>query len=157
MQTTIRSILLLVLLVNVVTRQAEAQAEQGALELTSQRRPIDVSVMGVYQSYDDNDLTVSQFSIPISVSIPLGRETTLSLRASRASATSTEITDLSGATDPQVALAYARPVGAGSLVLSLGLNLPAGKQELTTAALHRSLRKQDRSPKWGAGGRTRLD
>ncbi len=127
------SILPLVLLVGIASRYAEAQpAAEEALELTSQRRLIDVSAVAVYQSYDDHDLNVSQFSIPISVSIPIGRATTLSLRASRASVTSSEITDLSGATDPQVVLAYARSAGAGSVVFSLGINLPAGKQELTT-------------------------
>lgn len=108
-----------------------ASAQDDAPYLSSARQPVRLSAGVVFQQYEDAGRQLSQTSIPLSVTAPLGRNFGLSLLASQASATGDDVTDLSGVSDVQLGLSYFRRIGEGSVVASLGLNLPSGKRELT--------------------------
>ncbi|GMQ80759.1 MAG: hypothetical protein BMS9Abin05_0188 [Rhodothermia bacterium] len=108
-----------------------ALAQQGAINLGAQRQAVRASARALYQSYDDDTLSVSQLSIPLSVTAPLGNDLTLSFFVSQMSTTGDKMEDLSGLSDAQLILSYARRAGAGSVIISLGANLPTGKKDLT--------------------------
>ncbi len=130
MNTLITRILLLLLTVSLT---ADAFAQDGALYLSSQQQPIRMSFGALYQSYsDNNDQNLTELSIPLTLSVPLGQRFGVSLIASQASASGDSLDSVSGISDVQVGLSYYQEVGEGSVVVSLGANLPSGKQELTT-------------------------
>ncbi len=110
---------------------AEAIAQDDALYLSSRQQPIRISIGALYQSYTEDDSTLSEVSIPLAVSVPLGRNLGVSLIASQASASGDAVESLSGVSDAQVGLSYYQQIGQGSVVVSLGVNLPSGKSELT--------------------------
>jgi hypothetical protein len=87
--------------------------------------------MAHFQSYEDESQKISQFSVPFSLTAPLGSNWTLRLYAAQMSTTGEGLEDLSGLTDAKLILGYSRRVGSGSVVVSLGANLPSGKKELT--------------------------
>ena len=99
--------------------------------LTSQRRPLRVTARPLYQYYEDDGAAISEWSLPIQATIPLLESLQLNLRGSVASVSGDNVEDLSGLGDVQASLSYAQEVGDGSLILSLGANLPTGKRELT--------------------------
>jgi len=109
---------------------APATARQTNVSLASGRQPVRGSVTAVYQSYDDDGFKASELSIPISISAPLGSNITMSLHAAQMSV-SGDLVKLSGISDTQVILSYARRAGNGSFVFSLGASLPTGKSDLT--------------------------
>ena len=128
MKNLMKCLLLMLLLVGLT---AEGFAQDGALYLSSQQSPVRISIGAVYQNYSNDDSDVSEFSIPVSMSVPLGRSLGLSLIANQASASGDSLESVSGLSDVQVGLSYYQPVGEGSVVFSLGANLPSGKIELT--------------------------
>jgi len=118
---------------------AEGFAQDGALYLSSQQPPVRISIGALYQSYSNDDSDISEFSIPVSMSVPLGRSLGLSLIANQASATGDNLESVSGLSDVQVGLSYYQSVGKGSIVFSFGANLPSGKRELTTDEFETSI------------------
>ena len=108
-----------------------ALAQQGATNLGTRRHAVSASAMALYQSYEEDSLSVSQLSIPLSITAPLGSDLAISLYASQMSTTGDGLGDLSGLSDAQLVLSYSRRLGSGSVVVSLGANLPSGKKDLT--------------------------
>jgi hypothetical protein len=115
-----------------VTSSTDVLARQNAVDLTSQRQPTSVSMMGVYQSYEEDGLlSMSQLSFPLVIDVPLGRRLRLNAWANRMQTEGEGVQSLSGFSDAQVILSFAQPLGSGSLVVSMGANVPTGGSELT--------------------------
>ena len=129
--------LLLTLLLAGLT--AEGFAQDDALYLSSQQPPVKISFGALYQSYSDDDSDISEFSIPLALSVPLGSSFGLSLIANQASVSGDALESVSGLSDAQLGLSYYQRVGAGSVVLSLGANIPSGKRELTPEEFETSI------------------
>ncbi|MFT5144100.1 MAG: hypothetical protein ACI80V_000916 [Rhodothermales bacterium] len=116
-----------------VTSSTGVLARQNAVDLTSQRQSTSISMMGVYQSYEEDGLlSMSQLSFPLVIDVPLGRKLRLNAWANRMETEGEGVQSLSGFSDAQVILSFAQPVGSGSLVLSMSANVPTGQSELTT-------------------------
>ncbi|GIV60328.1 MAG: hypothetical protein KatS3mg043_1417 [Rhodothermaceae bacterium] len=107
-------------------------AQETPVYLTGEEQSVQVSLGGWYQHYTRDEVRLSEVSIPLFVAAPLGRTAGVTVRASQASASSNTLASLSGISDVQLGFSYTPALGEGSLVLSLGLNLPSGKRELTT-------------------------
>ncbi len=123
------------------------RAQPDALFMGSQQQPIRVTALVFVQEYEtvfirENGIsatgTISEVSIPLSVSVPLGRGLGASLLATQASV-SGDVEALSGLGDVQIGLSYVRPLGAGGLVLNLGLNLPVGASDFSSEEFHTAL------------------
>ena len=110
---------------------AEGAAQNDALYMSSRQPPIRISIGALYQSYMEADTSLSEVSIPLAVSFPIGPNLGVSLIASQASASGDAVESLSSISDAQVGLSYYQQVGESSVVVSLGVNLPSGKSELT--------------------------
>ncbi len=121
----------MLLLVVVLVLPYAAWGQTGDILLNASQQPARVSFMALYQSYEGEGEQLSEISAPLLVFMPLGRTLGISLLASPASVSGSETESLSGFSDAQVALSHYRQVGSGSLVLSLGANLPSGRRELT--------------------------
>jgi hypothetical protein len=94
----------------------------------------------VYQHYEDDDLQLSQLTIPFTALVPLTPALGLSLRTVYASTDGDDLAAFFGMADAQAALSYYRTLGAGSAVASLAVNLPVGtavatREEVETAYL----------------------
>ena len=123
-------ILLATLLMSVWPQNADAQANQ--INLSASRMPIKATVSAYYQRYDDGEKIITETSFPVSLMIPLSSKLSLGIWTSQASIGGDKIASLNGVADTQVLVSYVAPVGSGSLVVSVGANLPSGKIELTT-------------------------
>ena len=120
---------------------AQVDEAAGGLYLSSQRQPIRVSLGALYQQYDveavltqdgeEAEAYISEVSFPFTAFMPITRNLAVSLQASSAMVSGGELADLSGISDAQAALSYQQRIGRGSLVFSLGANLPSGKRELS--------------------------
>lgn len=147
-----------VLLLWVLVPQARAQtgASSAAAALTSEERPLRISVRPTYQRFEDENRLITETSIPIEAVIPFRDRWQVRIQGSAAQATGDDIADLSGITDVRAALSYARPVGGGSVIVSASVNVPTGKQELTgpefiTATLLSQNFYRFRVPSFGQG------
>lgn len=120
-----------VLLIGSTLLASPILARQTPVNLTSRQAPVQISMMALYQSYEEDSLKIEQLSIPITITAPLGRRLNVTLSARQGNATGDDLESLSGLSDAQLTLGYATPLGSSSLAISLGLNLPSGKQELT--------------------------
>jgi hypothetical protein len=111
----------------------EAQVEPGSVAntLTSEERPIRITVQPTYQRFEDEGRTLTQWSVPLQMVVPFRDRWQVSIRGSGASAGGDNVQTLSGLTDVQAALSYARPVGEGSVILNANVNAPTGKKELS--------------------------
>ena len=99
------------------------------------------SAMGVYQRYTLGDTTLAQASIPLTVTLPVGRSFSASLSAQVANVTADlgttdgldDVTEsFWGLTDVQAVLSYVVEIGQARIVASLRAGLPTGKREMTT-------------------------
>lgn len=109
------------------------QAQDASLGLTSQRQPVVVNTGVAYQSYSDDNLEVSQLSIPLFVYAPIGRQFSATVQVSQATTeTNIGLTDqLSGLTNVNLGANYVRTFGKNSLVMTLNVSLPSGKSDLS--------------------------
>lgn len=125
--------------------------------LSSQREPIRVVVGAVYQQYQDlDDTEVTQLSTPVAVFVPIGRRLGLSVATSYATAEGDELESVSGLSDVQVGASFYQRIGAGSLVLNVGVNVPVGEREFsadeyTTAVVLGQHYFDFRVPSYGQG------
>lgn len=108
-----------------------AFAQDGSLFLSSQRPPVQLRTDVVYQEYTQDDVSVSEVSVPVSLTLPIGRSFGVSVVAHQANVSGDSLESVSGITDVQVGLSYVVRLGVGTVVLNLGANLPSGKRELT--------------------------
>lgn len=107
-------------------------ARQTPVNLTSRQQGVQISMMALYQNYEEDGLSVDQISFPLSIVAPLGPSMNLTVSARHATASGDSLESLAGLSDTQVSLGYARSIGNSSLIFSLGLNLPSGKRELSS-------------------------
>ena len=132
-----RLCLALLLTIPFAASQAQVSPSGGGSDLYigSQRPPVRVTAMGVFQRYDGAliedtpEVNVAEFSAPLTIFAPLARNVGFSLRSSFTSVSGDDIQGVSGLTDTQATLSYFRPVGEGSAVVSLSANLPSGTSE----------------------------
>ena len=128
--------------------QAQVMPSDGGSELYigSQRPPVRVTAMGVFQRYsgvlieDTPEVGVSEFSAPLVIFAPLARNVGFSLRSSFTSVTGDappdapgpeqNTTSVRGLTDTQAALSYFTALGPGSAVVNVSANVPSGTSEL---------------------------
>lgn len=128
MEDPVKRFLALLLVLSPLT---PVYAQQSEIDLSSRRQPVRVSVSMLYQGYSDDTLRVSELSTPLTASLPLGRNLSLNMWTSHATVTGRDLERIGGISDAQVTLNYYQVVGRGSLVFSLGVNLPTGRKELT--------------------------
>ncbi len=121
----------LVLLVFWAVPSATAQAPN--MYMGSEQQPIRIQTGAVFQQYADQDRRLSQVTFPVSAFIPLTRGLAFSLYTNPALVSGEDVTSLQGLSDAQVALSYHQALGDGSMVVSVGTNVPSGKRELTEA------------------------
>lgn len=110
---------------------AQATPQTGAEVLTSEERPVRVVIQPIYQRFKDEAVTLTEWTAPLYAVVPFLDEWKLSMRGSYASADVDNTPGVSGLTDTQMELSYARAVGDGSLIVSTAFRLPTGKQNLT--------------------------
>ncbi len=122
--------LLATLLMCVWPQKADAQANQ--INLSSGRMPIKATMSAYFQQYDDGEKIINETSFPVSLTVPLSSKLSLGIWTSHASIGGDKIASLSGVADTQLLVSYVASLGSGSLVVSVGANLPSGKIELTT-------------------------
>lgn len=112
---------------------------QGQTVLAGQRRPTQISIMPLYQQFEDDDVELTEVSAAFFLFVPIGRNLGMGLRAYGGTAEvtgistsdATEPESISGLADAQVTLSYYQPVGSGSVVANVAVNLPTGQQQLT--------------------------
>lgn len=151
------------LLLGSVQAQSVSQ-DYGTGALTSQRQPARVILQPMYQYYEDDGIQVAEWSLPLQATIPLRESLQLSIRASMAlaegdsvgSASADNMGAVPGLGDVQASMSYTRKLGEGSLIMSAGVNVPTGKQELalaefTTATLLSRNFYDFRVPSFGQG------
>lgn len=130
-----------ILMVNVALGQTDPSGVEREAMLT---------IVPVYQTWSlGDDRTMSEFTTVFSYYQPIGQSTGLTLRAAPAS-TSGDPQSMSGFTDSQVRLTHT--FSGARLVLSLGLNLPTGKKELTDDEFATSMILSSQAFSWRAPG-----
>lgn len=100
------------------------------VSLTSERQPVRIALQPTWQHYDDEGQAIAEWSMPLVAVVPLGDDMMFGLRTGVASAGGTDLTQVTGLGDVQATLSYTRPVGAGSIIANLGVNLPSGTTAL---------------------------
>ena len=100
-----------------------------------------IKMMPVYQQWSgSNSSKISEFSIPLFIYLPVSRKLGITMRGSQASI-SGDVPALNGMTDTQLAMSY--HLESMNLVFNVGLNLPSGKNELTTDYIELKIRLSD--------------
>lgn len=127
--------LLFLLVVPFAWGQRNDLGDRSDIYLSSQQRPIDVVFGAVYQTYTDGtgpvEREISEVSLPTAVFVPLGSSLGLSVLASHATVSGDNLETISGLTDVKLGASFYQRVGQGSLVVSVGANLPVGETEFT--------------------------
>ncbi len=128
----------------------------SALVASGTPRPAHVSLETVYQRFSDDDTSISEVSVPLSLYLPLGKSLSVSLRSNYATVSGDDLATTSGIGDVQVTTSYFQPLGAASLVASLGLNATTGAsalsfEEFRTATLASQTVYDLRVPTFGQG------
>lgn len=127
--------LLCLLVVPFAWGQRNDLGDRSDIYLSSQQRPIDVVFGAVYQTYTDGtgpaEREISELSIPTAVFVPLGSSLGLSVLASHATVSGDNLETISGLTDVKLGASFYQRVGQGSLVVSIGANIPVGETEFT--------------------------
>jgi len=84
----------------------------------------------VYQRWSDYQGNgLSEFSTPVNLYLPLGKNASLSLLGNQAVVSGDAVEKLRGITDTQMNVTY--HVEAAKMILTLGVNLPTGRKELS--------------------------
>jgi hypothetical protein len=126
----VRRLLFSLLLAALAAPLVQAQ-QPSALYADAERQPIRISMEGIYQTYSDDGEDISEVSVPLSFRLPFGDNIALSLQTNYAAVSGSDIETVSGIGDVQAVASYFQPVGAASLVFSLGLNATTGNSALT--------------------------
>lgn len=89
-----------------------------------------VSLSSYYQTWEiANSQSIDQVSTPLFLYLPFGYHFDVSVHANRADVSGDGLASIGSFTDTQLALNY--HIESANLFLSLGMNLPSGKKELT--------------------------
>ena len=128
----------------------------SALVAGGATRPAHVSLETIYQRFSDDDASISEVSVPLSLYLPLGKSLSVSLRSNYAAVSGDDLETTSGIGDVQVTTSYFQRLGAASLVASLGLNATTGAsalsfEEFRTATLASQTVYDLRVPTFGQG------
>ncbi len=128
----------ILLIVSTIVHDLQAQGlpTPGSFD---RQTAVEVAIMPVYQRYSEDDQSLRQTSVPVQVFVPLGRQVAVSLQTSGASATGDDVASLSGLSDLQTSVSYARNVGEGTAVVTGGISVPSGKEKLTSDEFDTSL------------------
>jgi len=109
-------------------------AAQPGPSLRSIDRPVEVSLDPTYQYYDtETGRTLTQYSTHLTASVPVGQRVTVEGRFGYAGMDGDQLSRVQGLTDAVGRVAYAQPVGEGSLVFGTTVNVPVGEQNLGAA------------------------
>ncbi len=100
----------------------------GPLYIGSQRMPVQVRATAAYEQYDDDHGKLSQLTLPLVVTLPLARNLGLTIHTQYVSAEGDSLAGIDGLADTQLGLSYYRALGAGSAVVTLGVNVPSGQR-----------------------------
>lgn len=110
---------------------ASSSAQVEGLYAPTQRHQIRLSTMAVYQRFEHGEQLLEQTSFPVSASVQINDRLGMSLRAGGAASTGSQgVSSVSGLADAQLGMNFLQPVGSGSVLFSLGANLPSGRREL---------------------------
>ena len=111
---------------------APVQAQQPGVRPPS-GRPSAIVTTGVhYQRFIFEDADhIEEISLPIYAEVPLGSATSMSLRTSPATVRGRGLEPVAGLSDAQFSVSHFAEIAGGSVVVSLGMNLPSGKRALT--------------------------
>jgi hypothetical protein len=96
--------------------------------------PIRISMASMYQQWTQDGISVNELSIPISAQLQPLPNLEVQVGVSQASAKGDGFEQVSGLTDLQVAFAYRIELKRVQLQTTLGLNVPTGTSQLSTAA-----------------------
>ena len=129
---------LFVILAAALVGAGPAQA-QTAPSLTSQQPPVRVIVEPAYQQASDEAQTLSQWSTRIAAIVPVTDGLQLHLRSMAAASAGKDMSSVQGLDDVELGALYARPIGLGSLVGSIDVDLPTGKRELSPSELETTI------------------
>lgn len=114
---------------------AEVQAQSGP-SLRSDRQPVRVALDPTYQYYrTSEEQLLTEASTRLSVFVPVTQGLSVRARAGYARMGGDGLRQVKGPTDVAGQVTYARQIGDGSVVLSVGANAPTGKQQLTDEEL----------------------
>ncbi|MEM8485007.1 MAG: hypothetical protein AAF564_05635 [Bacteroidota bacterium] len=131
------ALLLAVTLFLLLPQTAEAQFADR--NLSSERKPIVISMQGVYESVPLASGRLSETSLPFALSAPMGRYVTFGLQTRSAIAQSDVSPTLSGLNDVYTSLQYARQFNWSSLAVTMGINIPSGQEQLSLDELETAI------------------
>jgi len=114
-------------------------AQPSDVPLTAERRPAEVGMAPAFFRVDEEGNTLEQWSSHLWISAPIGRRTQVWAQSRVAGASATNRRSFDGWGDTQVGATAAWTVAQGSLVGSLRINLPSGRQNLRADQLDTSV------------------
>ncbi len=114
-------------------------AQFADANLSSQRKPIVISMQGVYESVPLGSGRLTEISLPFSLSAPMGRYVSFGLQTRSAIAQSDASPTLRGLNDVYTSLQYARQFNWSSLAVTLGINIPSGQEQLSLDELETAI------------------
>ncbi len=136
---THRAKLLYLLVCMALLVSSPAQAQLADPNLSSQRKPILISMQGVYESVPLDNGRLTELSLPFSLAAPMGRYMTFGLQTRSAIAQSDVSPTLSGLNDVTTSLQYARQFNRSSLAVNVGVNIPSGQEQLSLDELETAI------------------
>lgn len=114
----------------------DGRAQGEGPSLRSMERPIRVSLDPTYQYYEtERGRVLSELSTWLSAFVPIGDRVSVRAGAAYAQMGGDNLKDVRGLTDARGAVTYTQPAGDGSVVMTVQVNAPTGKSELTADEL----------------------
>ena len=127
----------LVLVLGLSVQDANAQREMN--DVTRTLPPVRIALGATYQSLDVDDQSINELSLPLSAQFFPIPDLGVRVGMSQASVTGSDIADVDGITDVQLALDYLIRLEDSRFIVSLGANLPSGTNQLTDPEYETSL------------------
>ena len=115
------------------------QAQPTDVPLTAERRPAEVGMAPAFFRVSESGNTLEQWSSHLWISVPAGARTQLWAQSRLAGASATGRRSLDGWGDTQAGATAAWSLASGSLVGSLRLNIPSGRQAVRPDQLETSI------------------
>lgn len=144
------------LLVVLAAPAGYAQEQPSALYVSGTPDLPRVSAETIYQRFSKDGAHIAEVSVPLSVYLPLGDRLAVSLHSNYATISGSDLETASGVGDVQLVTSLYQPIGAASLVASLGVNATTGRsalsaEEFRTATLAGQTIYDLRVPTFGQG------
>ena len=131
--------LFLALFFVLAVHEVEAQRSMKKLEVSRTLPPVRIALATSYQSLDATGQNINELSMPLSAQFFLVPDLGVRVGISQASASGSDLEDIEGITDVQLALDYLIRLETSRVILSLGANIPSGTNQLTDAEYETSL------------------